>query len=77
VAHEARDFTPWLAVAENLALLAETLGLGELQIQDTEVPVGNFYIDILAKDRKGNMVVIENQFGPATNTSTPPNLPMP
>ena len=30
-AHEAREFTPWLAVAEDLALLAETLGLGELQ----------------------------------------------
>jgi hypothetical protein len=47
-----------------------------LQIQDTE-PVGNFYIDILAKDREGNVVVIENQFGPVTKTSTPPNLPMP
>jgi hypothetical protein len=67
-AHEAREFTPWLAVAEDLALLAETLGLGELQIQDTEVPVDNFYIDILAKDREGNVVVIENQFGPTDHT---------
>jgi len=67
-AHEARDFTRWLAEAENLALLAETLGLGELQFQDTEVPVGNFYIDILAKDIEGNVVVIENQFGPTDHT---------
>jgi hypothetical protein len=63
-AHEAKDFTPWLAKGENLALLAETLGLDELQIQSTEVPVGDFYIDILARDREGNVVIIENQFGP-------------
>jgi Domain of unknown function (DUF4268) len=61
--HEANDFTPWLAQADNLALLAETLGLGDLQIQGTEVSVGNFYLDILARDRAGNVVVIENQFG--------------
>lgn len=28
-AHEAGEFTPWLAQAENLTLLAESLGLGE------------------------------------------------
>jgi len=67
-ANEAPDFTPWLAKAENLALLAETLDLGELQIQDTEVSVGNFRIDILAKDIEGNVVVIENQFGPTDHT---------
>jgi len=67
-AHEANDFTPWLAETENLALLAETLGLGELQIQGTEVPVGNFYIDILARDIEGNVLVIENQFGPTDHT---------
>jgi len=67
-AHEANDFTPWLARTENLALLAETLALGELQIQGTEVPVGNFYIDILARDIEGNVVVIENQFGPTDHT---------
>jgi hypothetical protein len=32
-ANEANDFTPWLAEAENLGLLAETLGLGVLQVQ--------------------------------------------
>jgi hypothetical protein len=63
-AHEANDFTPWLAQAENLALLGETLGLGELKVQGTEIPVGSFYIDILARDIEGNIVVIENQFGP-------------
>jgi Domain of unknown function (DUF4268) len=62
-AHEANDFTPWLAQPDNLRLLAEGLGLDELQVQGTEVPVGNFAIDILARDRENNVVVIENQFG--------------
>ena len=62
--HEAHDFTPWLARPENLALLAETLDLGELSDMRTEVPVGSFFIDILAKDEQGAAVVIENQFGP-------------
>lgn len=67
-AHEANDFTPWLAESENLCLLGETLGIGELKIQGTEVPVGTFYIDILARDMQGNVVVIENQFGPTDHT---------
>jgi len=67
-AHEAQDFTPWLAQAENLALLTDTLQLGELQLQGTEVPVGNFSIDILARDIQGRTVVIENQFGQTNHT---------
>jgi hypothetical protein len=47
-AHEANDFTPWLADGENLALLADTPQLGQLQLQGTEVAVGNFSIDIRA-----------------------------
>jgi hypothetical protein len=62
-AHESNDFTPWLADGENLSLLADTLNLGQLQLQGTEVPVGNFFIDILARDADGSIVVIENQFG--------------
>src|ERR1700730_4046744 len=67
-AQEAKDFTPWLADGENLALLADTLQLGELQLQGTEVAVGNFSIDILARDIEGRMVVIENQVGPVSHT---------
>lgn len=62
--HEANDFTPWLAMPENLALLADTLHLGELSDQRIEVAVGSFYIDVLAKDERDGAVVIENQFGP-------------
>jgi hypothetical protein len=67
-AGEARDFTPWLAESDNISLLAETLGLSDLDVQGREVPVGSFYIDILARDADGHIVVIENQFGPTDHT---------
>jgi hypothetical protein len=67
-AHESNEFTPWLADTANLSLLADTLNLGPLQLQGTEVPVGNFYIDILARDLEGDVVVIENQFGATDHT---------
>lgn len=58
---EAGHFTPWLALTENLQLLGQALGLGELQDQQIEVRVGDFLIDILAVDSNGEMVIIENQ----------------
>lgn len=58
---EDSHFTPWLAQLENLQLLGEALGLGELQDQQTEVRVGDFLIDILAVDSEGDLVIIENQ----------------
>ena len=36
--YEPQTFTPWLA--ENLDLLGETLGIGELEVKATEVPGG-------------------------------------
>ena len=63
---EAKDFTPWLASKNGLALLSETLGM-ELELEDTEVWVGNYHADIVAKDTLTNeYVVIENQLT-ATN----------
>lgn len=59
-AHEAGEFTPWLAQADNLSLLAETLGLDELELVGTEHPVGDFRIDILCSDN-GGKVIVENQ----------------
>ena len=60
-AHEAIDFTPWLAEEDNLALLADTVGL-EITVYETESSVGNFNVDIYATetgtDRK---IIIENQ----------------
>jgi len=58
--NEATDFTPWLA--ENIQSLGETIGI-ELELQGTEENVGNFSLDLLAKDLgSGRNVIIENQF---------------
>jgi hypothetical protein len=59
-AHEAGEFTPWLAEADNLNLLADFLGLAELELVGTEHPVGDFKVDILCSDDAGK-VIIENQ----------------
>lgn len=60
-ATEARDFTPWLALEENLSLLGETLGL-ELELEAVEQNVGPFRADILCKDTATNTwLLIENQ----------------
>lgn len=57
--NEARDFTPWLA--SNISELNKSLGL-ELEVENTEVAVGPYSADILAKDTgTGQYVVIENQ----------------
>ncbi|HVX58450.1 MAG TPA: DUF4268 domain-containing protein [Candidatus Saccharimonadales bacterium] len=58
--HEALDFTQWLTLPDNLELLAETIGV-DLNNAQTEVPVGQFNVDILAEDENGHRVVIENQ----------------
>jgi hypothetical protein len=59
--NEEIDFTPWLARAENLVLLGDTLGL-ELEIEAVEKGVGPFRADILCKDTAtDDWVLIENQ----------------
>ena len=59
--HEAHNFTPWLA--ENLDKLGESVGM-DLELVEQEASVGNFSLDILAKDLStGHNVIIENQFG--------------
>lgn len=61
--NEQHDFTPWLSQEENIAKLADALGL-ELEVENTEVAVGPYSADILAKDLGNDRyVVIENQFG--------------
>ena len=58
--HEAADFTPWLAQEENMLQLGKALGL-ELEAEGTEVAVGPYSADILARDSVGDYVVVENQ----------------
>jgi hypothetical protein len=59
--HEAQNFTPWLA--KNLDKLGEAVGM-DLEEVEQEASVGDFSLDILAKDLStGHNVVVENQFG--------------
>ena len=58
---EARDFTPWLASDENIALLSEALGI-DIEVVEVESSVGSFNVDIYAKDvDTGQKIIIENQ----------------
>lgn len=59
--HEAKDFSAWLVKPENLDVLAGQLGI-EIEPIGTEVSVGRFKIDILAKEPNTNEnIIIENQ----------------
>jgi RecB family endonuclease NucS len=59
--HEASNFTKWLAMDENLALLSEEINI-ELTVIETEYNVGRFHVDIYAHEANTNRkVIIENQ----------------
>ncbi len=59
---EARDFTPWMG--DHCDVLGEHLGIGELTIEATEVPIpGGRALDVLAVDADGARWAIENQYG--------------
>ncbi|MFI7694217.1 hypothetical protein ACIBQ6_34500 [Nonomuraea sp. NPDC049655] len=59
---EDRDLTPW--VIDNLPLLGQKLGRS-LEFVASEVLIGRFRADIVARDDAGKTVIIENQFGPS------------
>lgn len=64
--NEAADFTPWLAM--NIDLLAAALGI-DLEVEATEVDVGDFRIDIVARDTStGHGVIVENQLAPTDHS---------
>lgn len=47
--HEALDFTPWLSQDDNIALLADAVGL-DISVDETESSVGDFNVDIFASE---------------------------
>lgn len=65
---EATDFTPWLALAPNLQLLGETIGL-QLELEAVERNVGPFRADILCKEvGSDRWILIENQLEKTDHT---------
>lgn len=58
--HEAYRFTPWLAKDANLQILADEIGI-DLELEDTEVYIGSYKADIVARSGDGQKVIIENQ----------------
>lgn len=64
--HEALNFTQWLAAPENIQHLGEAIDVEFIESQ-TEVRVGQFYVDILAKDQNDRQIVIENQLEPSNH----------
>ena len=59
--HEAADFTPWLAQAENLGLLEDALGMN-LELVEREGSAGPYSVDLLCRDpNEQTHVVVENQ----------------
>ncbi len=65
--NEAYDFTPWLAEAENFAVLAEALHFVDAEVEGTEHAVGSFSADIIARDRDG-YILVENQLEQTDHT---------
>jgi len=62
---EAREFTPWLR--DNISILSEAVRL-DLEVIESEGAVGDFKVDIVAKDLgSGRTVVIENILGPTNH----------
>jgi hypothetical protein len=60
-ASEATEFTPWLALPDNMAVLGEALGI-DLELEAQEKAIGPFRADILCKDiGTDHWVLIENQ----------------
>ena len=66
--NESGEFTPWLALEENLRILSDTIGI-DLELHTQEQPVGPYSADILCKDTTtGGWVLIENQLEKTDHT---------
>lgn len=59
--NEAKDFTPWLSKEENIAILAEEIGI-DITVSETESTIGDFAVDIFGVETgTERKVIIENQ----------------
>ena len=59
--HEAADFTPWLSEDDNIALLADAVGI-DITVDETESLVGDFHVDLSASETgTERKIIIENQ----------------
>ena len=54
--HEALDFTPWLSQDDNIALLADAVGL-DITVDETESSVGDFNVDIFASGKSADVII--------------------
>ena len=60
--HEAIDFTPWLSQEDNIALLADAVGI-DITVDETESSVGDFNVDIFASETGTERKIIERRNG--------------
>ena len=58
---EAQNLTPWLA--DNVGVLANALGMDDLELAGSEVSVGPFSADLVLDDSNSGKVVVENMIG--------------
>ena len=57
--HEARDFTPWLLAHADQ--LGEAIGI-DLELEESEHPVGGFSLDLVGRDQTHDgVLIVENQ----------------
>lgn len=58
-----REFDAWLVTEDGLKLLADELGVGELEKADMQVAVGSFYADVVLQEvgNEDEVIVVENQ----------------
>jgi len=61
--HEARDFSKWLSIEENLNGLSDAVGIN-IVLGELESSVGSFSVDLFATEEgTGRNIIIENQLG--------------